>query len=733
MASRCDLSCDHCYVYADPDRTWLRRPKTMGQATVRAAACRIAEHAKRHSLRHVSVVLHGGEPLLLGPAGLQTVLRDLRSIIDPIVTLELHLQSNGVRLTPAVCEVLADHHVKIGISLDGDESANDRHRRFADGRGSHRHVVRALKLLRTPPYRAVYGGLLCTIDITNDPIAVYGALLQEDPPRIDLLLPHATWDRPPSRPDKAPTAYADWLLAIYDRWTADGRTVPIRTFDSLLSLERGGRSGTEALGRLTAPVAVVETDGEWEQVDSLKTVSADTPSTGLDVALHSVDEVAARALGRDGKELSQACQDCPVVDTCGGGLFAHRFGRGNGFDNPSVYCTDLFALISGVRERLKAKRSECAESVPGFRPLEPLPGLPVAVLRELACGSPTRATLAHLVDLEYALNRALLARMASRMSHPADCAAWELLSELDRCHPVAVRAVLSHPYLRVRVRRGLARGPASPDTLAGLLASIAAAVVVRAGVTASVAVPLHHGALCLPGVGTMLLHGARSADVVTTAMGWTVRPDGGGPAIPVSAALPGWHPVRHVLEGIQVGLDDADPDRDCFPRPVLPAGSASDSGGRVLVQAWTAVRADAPALADQLDALVRIVTPARPRPHAEAVAASTRTAFGAVALGPADPDEAGTLLVREAARIALGAVRDVCGLEDPDASCTALDPLFARAAVVELAHARQRVTSVATEIDGLRADVAAALACTTGWTPSGRLLLEGLRTRIEGW
>jgi len=43
-----------------------------------------------------------------------------------------------------------------------------------------------------------------------------------------------------------------------------------RTFDSLLSLERGGRSGTEALGRLTAPVAVVETDGEWEQVDSLK-------------------------------------------------------------------------------------------------------------------------------------------------------------------------------------------------------------------------------------------------------------------------------------------------------------------------------------------------------------------------------------------------------------------------------------------------------------------------------
>jgi len=319
VASRCNLACDHCYVYGDPDRGWLRRPTVMDLATVRAAAIRIAEHAARHGLDRVAVILHGGEPLLVGGAALGRILAELRSVIDPVAELDLHLQSNGVRLTPAVCELLADQDVKVGISLDGDRLANDRHRRFADGTGSHDHVLRALELLRTPPYRAVYGGILCTIDIENDPIGVYEALLREEPPRIDFLLPHATWDHPPPRSEGLTTAYADWLLTIYDRWTADGRGVPIRILDSVLSLERGAGSGTEAVGPGAGAVAVIETDGSWEQVDSLKTVSEDAPRTGLDVRLHAVDECRGpcrcrRATGR------RAVTDVPGLP-CGGHLW----------------------------------------------------------------------------------------------------------------------------------------------------------------------------------------------------------------------------------------------------------------------------------------------------------------------------------------------------------------------------------------------------------------------------
>jgi len=33
----------------------------------------------------------------------------------------------------------------------------------------------------------------------NDPVAVHKALLEPNPPRIDFLLPHATWEQPPRR------------------------------------------------------------------------------------------------------------------------------------------------------------------------------------------------------------------------------------------------------------------------------------------------------------------------------------------------------------------------------------------------------------------------------------------------------------------------------------------------------------------------------------------------------
>src|SRR5690606_32711664 len=135
---------------------------------------------------------------------------------------------------------------------------------------SHERVLRALALLRRPEFRPSFTGLLCTVDLANEPVAVYRALLAEEPPQIDFLLPHANWDRPPPRPPGAATPYADWLLAVHRAWTADGRPVPIRLLDSLLATAAGGTTRTEAVGLAAADLAVIETDGSYEQVDSLK-------------------------------------------------------------------------------------------------------------------------------------------------------------------------------------------------------------------------------------------------------------------------------------------------------------------------------------------------------------------------------------------------------------------------------------------------------------------------------
>jgi uncharacterized protein len=73
VCSRCDLACDHCYVYESADQSWHSRPKVISEHTVTVAAERIAGHARQHALPGVRVVLHGGEPLLAGLATLRWI------------------------------------------------------------------------------------------------------------------------------------------------------------------------------------------------------------------------------------------------------------------------------------------------------------------------------------------------------------------------------------------------------------------------------------------------------------------------------------------------------------------------------------------------------------------------------------------------------------------------------------------------------------------------------------
>ncbi|MEU8299048.1 FxsB family cyclophane-forming radical SAM/SPASM peptide maturase [Micromonospora sp. NPDC048909] len=672
IVSRCDLSCDHCYVYEHPDQSWRRQPRTMAPATVAAAARRIAEHASTHRLAAVRVVLHGGEPLLAGAAGLAAIAAELRRQLDPVTHLDLRMQSNGVLLTEEIAEVLVGYGVKVGISLDGDRAANDRHRRYANGASSHTSVLRALALLRRPEYRPAYAGILCTVDLANDPIEVYQALLAEDPPHIDFLLPHANWDRPPPRPDGVATPYGDWLLAVHRRWTADGCPVPIRMLDSLHSTAAGGTSRTEAVGLDAADLAVIETDGSYEQVDSLKSAFDGAPATGLDIFADRIDDVAAhpmiavRQAGLAG--LSSTCQSCPVVRQCGGGLFAHRYRTGSGFDNPSVYCRDLTHLIRSMGAPAVPSPRAAAPDGPG-RADAGADALDPTVLDDLGTGHGNDDSVDQLAAIHLAKTRALLVALSPAMAElPVAAAAWAVLVGLDVAAPEVVRDVLGHPFVRRWAHRCQDRP--TPVHL-GHVAAVAAAAAIRAGATAELVVPVRDGVLSLPTLGTLTLPGADAAMVSVDADGFRVRVNDDVVTVRPDSAQhpPGWRPARRMsLEGSSLLIEDADPYRDCYQDlAVTPRLTAAEAVGwaRQVGRALQRIDAEAPGYAPGMRAVLRAVVPLRPDRGGRQRSAAAATAFGAVAVTPAPDDAAlAVLLVHEVQHLKLNGVLDVCELVD---------------------------------------------------------------------
>jgi uncharacterized protein len=344
-------------MYEMADQSWRSQPRVMSPETVELTARRIGEHASAHDLRDVTLILHGGEPLLAGRDLISQLVTSTRREAGPATTVHATVQTNGVGLSDAYLKLFDELGVRIGVSIDGDADAHDRHRRFASGRGSYQAVEAALHRLHRFPN--LYGGLLCTVDLRNDPVRTYQALADFDPPRIDFLLPHGTWAQPPQgrSADVASTPYADWLIEVFNYWYPKPPT-GIRLFEEIIQLLLGGASNSEIVGLAAAQMVVIETDGSIEQEDTLKAAYAGATATGLHVARDRLDaalslpQIVARQIGT--RALSAPCRICPVRSVCGGGLYSHRYREGTGFFNPSVYCPDLLALISHIRDRMRA-------------------------------------------------------------------------------------------------------------------------------------------------------------------------------------------------------------------------------------------------------------------------------------------------------------------------------------------------------------------------------------------
>jgi uncharacterized protein len=400
--SRCNLSCSYCYIYEMSDQGWRQQPVNMSWSTVSTIAYCIAEHVRTHDLYGVEIILHGGEPLLAGVARITELVELFRAEI-PDNEMSFSVQTNGTLLDRSMLEMLKELGIRVGISLDGDAEATGRHRHNARGASSFDDVASGLELINSPEFREIYSGILCTIDVRNDPVATYEALLKFTPPTIDFLLPHANWAHPPPG-----AGYADWLIAVFDRWySAPEQETSVRMFREMIQLILGGRGSADGLGLQPSTLIVVDTDGSIKQLDSLNSAYPLAASTGLDVFNNSFDDAlehpttVARQIGEDA--LSDQCRACPVMQICGGGLYPHRYRSGIGFRNPSVYCADLLRLIFHVRARVTKDVNDlntaqprplggCPERRPGPRGVLPSMSARTGRARRRAVAPPLRGS-----------------------------------------------------------------------------------------------------------------------------------------------------------------------------------------------------------------------------------------------------------------------------------------------------------------------------------------------------
>jgi uncharacterized protein len=344
VAAPCNLNCTYCYEYNRGDSTWRSKPKHISAEVVAQLGRRIAEYSAETDLDAFQVNLHGGEPMLLGPAGIDLVISTLKAT-PGMRTLRFGMQTNATLATPAMVDVLVRHGVRVGVSLDGDRDAN---RLRVDHRGvdSWDRTVEGLRLLSDA---GLLSGIQACINLDCDPERVLDAIGAFRPPLIELSQPFGNHDNPPHE-RRTRYSLGDWLQRAFDHWerTPGLREVRVGILADALRAIMTERAASEWFPGAPQGFIVVATDGAYEGLDSLKIIGDEGRVLGMSVHTHTIREALGHEylqLRANGCSLCEECLACPISRWCAGGYFPTRYGRGRGFRNPSVYCEDLKAVF----------------------------------------------------------------------------------------------------------------------------------------------------------------------------------------------------------------------------------------------------------------------------------------------------------------------------------------------------------------------------------------------------
>lgn len=103
----------------------------------------IVEKQRSCSDKTVSIVTHGGEPLI----EFDKIQYFIKRLNEKVKNVQYIITTNATLLTDLMIDFLSQHYSEISVSIDGIQSAHDANRVFANKKGSYAVVVEKAKKL----------------------------------------------------------------------------------------------------------------------------------------------------------------------------------------------------------------------------------------------------------------------------------------------------------------------------------------------------------------------------------------------------------------------------------------------------------------------------------------------------------------------------------------------------------------------------------------------------------
>ncbi len=352
----CQASCTYCFG--------PHEGAVMDEYTASETVAFIASVAEETSARELSIVFHGGEPLLAPLSVWEVLLSSIKTRLAGY-QVKMNLQSNLWNLTEEHIRLFLEYGVSLGTSLDGPEALCDCTR----GQGYFKRTYAAVKKAQeagssvsaiatvskqTLPHAQSIAAFFRDSDI---PLVLHGALPPLGKQQIAPSLPSWTLSS---------SDYAELILGLFPWYIENRKYVRISTLDHFATGIVHGKPGVctfqDCLGMFLAiaPTGEITSCQRFAGQSDFCMGSIFERPTLTEL---SVSPAAKRQKARE-ESVAERCQACEHYALCKGGCYYNALASGDGVLDP--WCEAYQQIYAFVLEQV-VKEMRSPENIAAVR------------------------------------------------------------------------------------------------------------------------------------------------------------------------------------------------------------------------------------------------------------------------------------------------------------------------------------------------------------------------------
>ena len=364
----CGLRCRYCFYHDETAKRERASYGIMEEAVLEA----VIQRALASATQSCTFSFQGGEPTLAGLDFFRRAVELARQYNKNRVQVCFSLQTNGMDLTPAWADFLAENHFLVGLSLDGVKETHDANRVTPQGEGTFQRVLRAVQLLES------HGAAFNILTVVNRQTApqverIYRFYQRSRLGYLQFIPCLDPLGEAPGEQDYSlsPQEYGRFLCRLFDLWYQDavGQRAPsIRQFENYIEMLLGFPPEACGMAGVCGMQHVVEADGSVYPCDFYV---LDGYRLG-NLCTDSLEEINRRreALGfvQQSRAVHRACRDCPHFPLCRGGCRRYRAVEADGSLGRNTLCPGYREFFAYAAPRLKELALLAARGLGGQSP-----------------------------------------------------------------------------------------------------------------------------------------------------------------------------------------------------------------------------------------------------------------------------------------------------------------------------------------------------------------------------